>query len=99
VTPGGDESTPAPDALRARYEELRDGVLGEGTWGGRLGLALLLREGVAAWMEAWRLCPDRVAPPPSPAGRDGELWSDPRSADVVRVLANMALGGLGGRTR
>jgi hypothetical protein len=99
VTPRSDESAHAPDALRARYEELRDGVLGEGTWGGRLGFALVLREGVAAWMEAWRLCPEMVAPPPSPAGRDGGLWSDPRSTDVVRVLANMALGGLGRRTR
>ncbi|MHC4137846.1 MAG: hypothetical protein ACYS0K_23130 [Planctomycetota bacterium] len=99
MTSAGDESTLAPDALGARYEELRDGVRGEGTWGGRLGLALLLREGVAAWMEAWRLCPDRVALPPSPAGRDGDLWSDPSSADVVRVLANMALGGVGRRTR
>ncbi len=89
----------APNALGARYEELRDGVLGKGTWGGRLGLALLLREGVVAWMEAWRLCPDVVVPPSSPAGRDEELWSEPSSADVVRVLANMALGGVGRRTR
>jgi hypothetical protein len=58
----------------------------------RRGLALLMREGLAAWMEAWCGC---IAPtPPSPhepreAERGPEFCES--GAELVQVLASMAL--------
>jgi len=47
--------------LTERYEALRARVLARSTGGDRYGLALLLREGMAAWIAAWSSC---SSPPP-----------------------------------
>ncbi|MBI2238732.1 MAG: hypothetical protein HYU54_09445 [Actinobacteria bacterium] len=56
-----------------------------------LGLALFLREGMAAWAEAWSRC---VEPPGSrrePSTRSERPVVDGIVAEVVHVLAAMAL--------
>lgn len=84
-------------AFAEHYEQLRmRAVAGAGS-GIDVGMALLRREGVAAWME-------RVLPGAAPDSRQatglgrfaacqvtGEI-----DGHIVRVLANMALGRLGG---
>lgn len=81
----------------ARYEELRRSVL-EGRAGQRpLGLALFLREGMRAWMDAWLACPVSLAPRPeanaAPVPRS-PLASAPR--ELVDLLASMALAQIQG---
>jgi hypothetical protein len=76
-----------------RYEELRERVLRGATAGCRLGLALLLREGMAGWMEAWGRCADPSPRTPSPAASTPA--HDGVRSELVHVLAAMALGGLG----
>ena len=59
--------------------------------GSTLGLALFLREGMAAWPEAWSRC---VEPPGSrrrPPARPERAVADGTVAEVVHVLAAMAL--------
>jgi len=78
--------------LRHRYEELRGQVLEGAPSGCRMGLALMLREGMAGWIEGWAAAeaPETVsccpgsASPTSPQ-QDGR-------AEIVHVLAAMALG-------
>ena len=59
--------------------------------GNTLGLALFLREGMAAWAEAWDRC---VEPPRSrrdPSALSERAVADGILAEVVHVLAGMAL--------
>lgn len=64
------------------YEELRRRALTGQADGHQLGLAVLLRHGVAAWLHAWQELPAApAAPAPPPAGGD----------QLVSVLATMAL--------
>ena len=73
--------------LREGYEALRDEVL-EGRARG-LGLALLLREGMAAWIHAGeRAIP---APVPSRPSHSEPGLPDGVHGEVVSVLAEMAL--------
>jgi len=76
----------------SRYEALRNHALQRDASIARHGLAVLLRQGVAAWMEAWS-----KMPPPSPQPAKDESprpcpLPDGSSAEVVRVLAAMTLG-------
>jgi hypothetical protein len=81
----------------AGYEELRRRVLAGATFGGHFGLVLLLREGLAAWM-ARRSAGAAAVEAADPERRGAApLVSDESQAAVVRVLASMALGGLGER--
>lgn len=74
-------------ALREGYEVLRDEAL-QGRARG-LGLALLLREGMAAWIRAGeRAIP---APVPSRPARPEPGLPDGVHGGVVTVLAGMAL--------
>jgi len=76
----------------ARYEALRASAIERPVPAARDGLVVLLRQGVAAWMDAWSRLP---APPPRPTQDEGQLLSplpDGTSAEVVRILAAMALG-------
>ena len=74
----------------ARYETLRDHALGSPRVSlARDGLAVLLRQGTAAWLDTCSRLPSAVASathenqkPPLPEGE---------SAEVVRVLAAMAM--------
>jgi len=69
-----------------RYEDLRSAALGVVTaTANSRGLALLMRHGMAAWMDAWVSC---VAPPLPPPEHRQQV---PRCAEVVTVLCEMAL--------
>jgi hypothetical protein len=77
----------AADALVARYEELRRWIV-DGTGGSsRWGLALLRREGLAAWITTWAAAPGAAGVDPCPAG--ARRLPDAPPADVGRVLASM----------
>lgn len=78
-------------AHAVRYEELRQYAVERQILAGRLGLAVLLRQGLAAWVEQWSKMP---APTPAPSveiSRQSPL-PDETSADVINLLAAMALG-------
>jgi hypothetical protein len=54
-----------------------------------LGLAILLRQGVAAWLRAWAMCPRRV----DPVARPGPPLEIPGLVhiELVQLWAHMAL--------
>lgn len=76
------------------YEELRKHVLSGSPSSSHSGLALLLRQGVAAWVSQRSACaalksqPAAVQEPQAAA-----LASNGLHADIVRVLASIALAG------
>jgi len=70
-----------------RYEELRRHTVERQILSGRLGLAILLRQGLAAWVEQWSKVP---APAPTERSSPSPL-PDSTSTDVINVLAAMAL--------
>jgi hypothetical protein len=77
----------APDHA-ARYERLRTYATARHAPASRDGLVVLLRQGVAAWMEAWSGMP--APPPPVEAERQRPSpLPDEASAEVVHVLAAM----------
>jgi hypothetical protein len=77
-----------------RYEQLRRRALDGEVQGWQLGLAVLERRGVAAWLRAWQLT--TPAPAAGPSARP--MAPQPMAAaEVVGVLASMALACL--RTR
>jgi hypothetical protein len=72
------------------YEKLRTHVMTGSAAGGHSGLVVLLRQGVAAWMERRTACSAPVQPAPSAAPIN---VSDEIHAGLVRVLASMAMAG------
>jgi len=83
------------DPFGAAYEGLRRSVLGDAPFGGHVGLVLLRREGLTAWMAAAAPGTAAVEPPGHPEqGAAASGVSDAIHAAVVRVLASMALSGL-----
>jgi hypothetical protein len=83
----------AATALTDRYEQLRAGVL-PGTGDGlRFGLGVLAARGMAAWMTAWQTIPPAPTSAPLPAPASSPTTAPPGTgaADMVRVLAAMAL--------
>jgi len=92
-----DTTTGGTDASVEAYEELRNHVLsGSSSMNGHSGLVLLLRQGVAAWV-AQRSVGTSGTASVQPAAVPGPLAAAPLPsglhADVVRVLANIALAG------
>jgi hypothetical protein len=80
---------PRNDSLIARYEDLRRQALGR--FGAQAqGLALFMRRGMSAWMQAWSQC---VAPPQSPVQppQTQEICPVQLHADLATLLANMVL--------
>jgi len=80
----------------ARYEDLRREVLSGCSSGGYWGLALFMRQGLAAWMRAWPPCtePDRPSEhSPQQLRVDRSSLPSNLRAQVVSVLVNMVLGG------
>lgn len=67
-----------------RYEALRRHAVAGEPAGWRLGLAVLERQGVAAWLRAWH----SIAPAPSAKPATGVAV---RGDELVGVLATMAL--------
>lgn len=72
-----------------RYEQLRARALGGDGAGWQLGLALLERQGVAAWARAW----PSSTPPLARAARPAVVPAA-AGAELVGVLATMALARL-----
>ncbi len=79
--------------LAASYEALRAQAVGELTTRMPRGLAALLRLGVPAWMRACTaLMPVTTSPTADTTARSSASSSPP--AEMVTILAEMALGGL-----
>jgi len=74
-----------------RYEALRAHAVQRQAPASRDGLVVLLRQGVAGWLEAWSTLPAPPAPPVQPEHRRASSLPDDASAEVVRVLAAMTL--------
>jgi hypothetical protein len=70
--------------MAERYEQLRSRALGGAPDGFRHGLAVLQRQGMAAWIGAWGEIGDAPAPQQPKQVTHG-------SDAVVAVLASMAL--------
>jgi hypothetical protein len=75
----------------ASYEALRRLALGQrgGDEGPRLGLAILVRHGVAAWLDAWARCPrpaEPAAPSTPPRGIPSFIHTE-----LAQLWAQMAL--------
>lgn len=77
----------AADALVARYEALRRWIVDGAGGGSHWGLALLRREGLAAWIATWAAAPGAAVVDPRP--EVARRLPDARHADVIRVLAGM----------
>ena len=71
----------------ARYEDLRRWIVDGAGGGSRWGLALLRREGLAAWIATWAAAPGAAGVDPRP--EVARRLPDAPQADVVRVLARM----------
>jgi hypothetical protein len=69
-----------------RYECLRRRALGDEQAGWRLGLAVVQRRGVAAWLRV-----GHAIPPPTPSAKRVPVGGD----ELVGVLATMALACIG----
>jgi hypothetical protein len=82
-------------ALVAHYEELRRCVIAGQIRFVRHGLAVLLQNGMAAWMEACSAClPGRDPATRSRASTCQTRLSDERHPALVDLLANLALNRL-----
>jgi hypothetical protein len=95
---GPSEAAPASGQLRELYEAMRRRWLGgeEEALAGSRGLAVLLRQGVAAWGNAWSLPLTRAegastgAAPAAPEAMAGSgLPPGPRRDELATVLATM----------
>jgi hypothetical protein len=76
--------------LIVRYEELRRQVLGRYGAHGH-GLALLMRRGMCAWMQAWSQCVTAPPPVPTQVPDDQQTCPVELHREVATLLANMAL--------
>ena len=84
------------EALAARYEQLRSRVLEQQLISERHGLALFLREGMAAWIEAWSVClPGRV-PGIVKYPEQSSLLPQGMHREMIHVLASITLNQLPG---
>ena len=77
-------------AALAHYEHLRGHVLAGGTAHGGFGLVVLIREGVAAWLAHAAASPVTKTDVKDPIAIT-PIVSDDLHADVISVLANMAM--------
>lgn len=84
MTAGEPATEDGDGGLAERYEQLRRRALEGAPDGFRLGLAVLQRQGMAAWIHAWKELADAF-PPQRP---DDDAHA---SDEVVAVLASMAL--------
>ena len=82
------------ELLVARYEQLRCGVLEERFSDDRHGVALLVREGMAAWIEAWSLCLIPATPTVASPLQEAPLLPQGLHGEMVHVLANITLSQL-----
>jgi hypothetical protein len=83
-------AAPANSALTEGYEALRTAALAHQLDKDRRGLALLRREGMAAWAAAWTSC----SPPPAEGAGVSRVQPLAEPAAIVALLASMALSTL-----
>jgi len=76
----------------ARYEALRAYAIERHVPASRDGLVVLLRQGLAAWMDAWSSLPTASPRPAKVERQSPSLLPDDASSEVVHVLAAMTLG-------
>jgi hypothetical protein len=91
MTPGA-APRPLPGAAEAmvrQYEELRRRALDGSGWTSRLGLAVLVREGLAAWITTWATVPVPPSSTPDPSHGAALRLADDRHAEIVRLLAGL----------
>ena len=88
----GAETATLPDSARTDYETLRRAVLGGGPRGRELGCALVLRQGLAAWIRAWSGCRVPARPAGGRAAGATIALPDGLRADVTRLLVSLAIG-------
>jgi hypothetical protein len=74
----------------AAYEELRSHMLSGAPGGPHFGTLVLLREGIAAWIECGACC-RRVATESATAVTPRPVLSETVHAEIVNVLADIAL--------
>lgn len=104
----GEPQPSQADELVRRYEAVR-GPAGRETGDDALGRALMMHQGVAAWIDAWATC--RATPATqlegAPCGRRASAGGRQSAADVLpagvlgqvaRVLTGMAVAGLRARS-
>ena len=78
------------DGAREDYEVLRRSAL-EGRGPRDLGFALLVRQGMAAWIRAWSSCVAPQGPARDRIGAGGAPLPEGVRGDVTRLLVTMAL--------
>jgi len=81
------QNTPA---TVVRYEELRQHAVERQTLAERLGLAILLQQGLAVWVEQWSKMPAPTPVSCAETVRPAPLRDD-TSTEVINVLAAMVL--------
>ena len=85
---------PCTDALVSRYEELRGQALGRASRIPRgQGLALLMRSGMSAWMQAWAQCTVVAPAAPRQPLDDEAIVPLQMHKEVAMILAGMVLYG------
>lgn len=88
------DATPCRADLTEAYESLRAQATGEAISATPRGLALLLHSGLPDWMRTW----SPLTRPPLPVSTQPQN-SQPsvtHNVELVRLLTDMALGGLAG---
>lgn len=75
----------------SRYETLRSYVLDRHAPPSRDGLVILLRQGMAAWINAWSKIPELMPQPAKVEPQNSPPIPDDTSIEVVHILAAMAL--------
>ena len=76
----------------ARYERLRAYALTRHAPPSRDGLVVVLRQGVAAWIDEWSRLPTPTSRPVQVERTLPSFFPDDASTELVRVLAAMAMG-------
>ena len=74
-----------------RYEDLRRHIIEGFGSRPRLGLAVLVREGLAAWITTWATTSTAVVSTPDPSDGSVLRLANDAHGDLVHVLATMAL--------
>jgi hypothetical protein len=83
---------PCNDALIPRYQQLREQALGRASQIPRgQGLALLMRSGMRAWMQAWAQCAVELPAAAAQPRLGGETFPLEIHQEVAMILAGMVL--------
>ena len=87
-TPEEPHKSLAPEALVNRYEHLRQQVLAQDI-GSRLGLSVLLRQGLVGWMRVQSFLAVADAPAPVPGRGFHEPLPQGLAGELTRILTQL----------